>query len=65
MRPVFKLSEWRNHDFFTPGQEVIVYHNDSSETGRYAGLDEMACAMVEIEGRVKRYQSGAVSIRPL
>ncbi len=63
--PVFKLAEWQNHDFFMPGQEVIVYHNESSEKGRYVGLDEMARAKVDIKGRMMHYQSGTVSIRPL
>lgn len=64
-RPVFNSIDWQKHDFFMPGQEVIVYHNESSKKGRYVGLDEMAQAIVDIEGRMEYYHSGAVSIRPL
>lgn len=62
---VFNQDEWLKYDFFSPNQSVIVYHSGHSKVGLYKGLTCSAEVQVEIDGLIKCYQSGAVSIRPI
>lgn len=58
------LEAYKKYDKFRKGQSVIVYDSHSKIHAKYLGLNALGELKVEIDGELKVYQSGRVSVRP-
>ncbi|MDG6777080.1 biotin--[acetyl-CoA-carboxylase] ligase [Thiomicrorhabdus sp. zzn3] len=59
------LSEYASMDYFSLGEKVIVYDNGQPLHAIYQGVNKVGELMVDIDGSLKYYRNGSVSIRPL
>ena len=59
------VNEYKKYDYFDFDQELIVYHTGHTSKGLYKGLTQFGELLFEIDGKVKTYRSGDVSIRPV
>jgi BirA family biotin operon repressor/biotin-[acetyl-CoA-carboxylase] ligase len=58
------LNAYQKLDYFSKGQTVIVYDSGHTNTGLYQGLTEQGEIQVLMDGVLRIYSSGSVSIRP-
>lgn len=57
------INEYQKYDYFDLDQELIVYDTGHASKGLYKGLTQYGELLFEIEGEIKTYRSGDVSIR--
>ncbi|MGC9386981.1 MAG: biotin--[acetyl-CoA-carboxylase] ligase [Hydrogenovibrio sp.] len=61
--PSFDARSWSCFDYFKSNELVSVINNQCLVRGRYMGLDAMARAMIEVDGELNYFDSGAISIK--
>ncbi|WP_024851606.1 biotin--[acetyl-CoA-carboxylase] ligase [Hydrogenovibrio kuenenii] len=59
------ISDWRDVDYFSPGELVIVEDKGEHVKGRYYGLNNFFQPQVQIDGELKSFMTGQVSIRKI
>jgi len=58
------LSEWQQADAYA-GQEVAIHLGDNTIIGQARGIDPSGAIIVEVDGGLRRFYSGEVSMRPV
>ena len=56
------LAEWRQHDGFA-GKEVAIHMGENTIVGQARGIDQNGAIIVEVDGRLRHFYSGDVSLR--
>lgn len=57
------IPEWLQADAYA-GQSVVIMHGDKAMMGQAQGIDPSGAIIVEVDGVVRRFHSGEVSLRP-
>lgn len=58
------LGEWQQADVYA-GREVAIQLGDNTIVGHARGIDPSGAILVEVEGGLRRFYSGEVSLRPV
>lgn len=58
------LPEWQQADAYA-GQEVAILLGDTTIIGQARGIDPSGAIIVEVDGALRRFHSGEVSLRPV
>lgn len=58
------LQEWQQADAYA-GQEVAIHFGENSIIGHARGIDASGAIIVEVDGVLRRFHSGEVSLRPV
>ena len=57
--------QYYKYDYFNFDQEVIVYDTEHEFIGLYKGLSQLGEILIEVEGCMRVYRTGTVSIRAI